>query len=91
MIGALEIKMTEMEDRFKDTDLRVDNLKVVENNHAISVEKKMDGVRYRLDSMDTTLDKLKIITSERTKDGLMDMKKKLGKICSDERVGIMLL
>jgi len=83
MIGALEIKMTEMEDRFKDTDLRVDNLKVVENNHAISVEKKMDGVRYRLDSMDTTLDKLKSITSERTKDGLMDMKKKLDCLAGD--------
>ena len=48
MVSSSEIKLNELEDRIKVTDLALENQKVTENSHNITLENKLSDLRLVL-------------------------------------------
>ena len=61
IVGANEMKVGEAEDRIKLLDLALENLKVVENNHNINLENKIENLGYKVDNFTVDSDKEKFL------------------------------
>jgi hypothetical protein len=75
MIGSGEIHVAEVEDQIKVAQEAVANLKVVENNHNLNLENKLEAVRAAVDTMVATNKKIK---SQDTEQILINLRKDLG-------------
>ena len=51
MVSSSEIKLNELEDRIKVTDLALENQKVTENSHNITLENKLSDLRLVLHNL----------------------------------------
>ena len=78
MIGSTEIKLSELEDRLKVSDLALQDLKVTESNHTLNLEKKIENLSYKVDNYAVDTDKIRGNLTDETKEMLGELRRTLG-------------
>ena len=78
MIGSTEIKLSELEDRIKVSELALQDIKVTESNHTLNLEKKIENLVYKIDNYTSNTDKIRGNLTDETKETLVELRRSLG-------------
>ena len=80
IVGSSALKLSEVEDRVKVSDLALENLRVTENNHTTTLEKKLESLRYTMENFSADTNKIKNNLEDQSRETLDEVTKNLGKL-----------